>query len=246
MSLVTTSRRGAVWTIRLQRPAVRNAMSTELLSDLLEAVSEAAGDEEARCIVLTGAGPGFSAGADRKEPLDAEGDTRRMELFGQVFETVAASPVPTIAAIRGPCVGGGAELAAACDIRVADHTATFRFPGVAVGYPIGAAKLVGLVGLGAAKDLVLTARTITAEEATRIGLVQHLVGDDQAMAAARELAEEIARHDRDAIVHVKRLFDRFSGVSERIGVENDVLVTLAKSGRDYAALAPQHRGAGGW
>lgn len=246
MALVSTTRRGAVATVRLQRPESRNAMNTDLLAALLDAFVEAAGDEAVRCVVLTGAGLGFSSGADLQESLDRAGDVRRMELFGEVFAAVAAAPVPTVAAIKGACVGGGAELAAACDIRVADPTATFRFPGASVGYPIGAAKLVGLVGLGHAKDLVLTARTITAEEAARIGFVQHLAGDDQAMATARDLAERISRHDRDAVAYLKRLFDRFSGTSERIAVENDVLATLAKTGRDYDQLRAQHRGAGGW
>jgi enoyl-CoA hydratase/carnithine racemase len=246
MSLVSTLRRGAIATIRLERPGARNAMNTALLGELLDAVSAVAGDATARCLVLTGAGIGFSAGADIREPLDSAADLRRMELFGRIFEAVANSPVPTVAAIRGPCIGGGAELAAACDIRVADATAAFRFPGAAMGYPVGAAKLVGLVGLGAAKDLVLTSRTVTAEEAARMGFVQHLVGDGQAMATARKLADQIAEGHQDTIVYLKRLFDRFSGMSERIAVENDVLQTLVQSGRDYGALAPRHRGAGGW
>lgn len=245
MPLVTTAHWGAVRTIRLERPDRHNAMNTRLLEELLERLSEAIADAEVRCIVVTGAGRGFSSGADLGEQLDPAADGRRMELFGRVFETVATCPVPTIAAVRGACIGGGAELAASCDIRVADPTARFRFPGAAIGYPIGTAKLIGLVGLGTAKDLVLTARTVTAEEAARIGLVQRLVGDDEAIASARELADEIAGHDPDTVAFQKRLFDRFSGVSERIAVENDVLETLARSGRDYGALGARHRGAGG-
>lgn len=246
MALVSATRRDAVTTIRLERPEERNALNTALLGELLEAVAESAADERCRCIVLTGAGIGFSAGADLHESLDQSADVRRMELFGQVFETVAGSSVPTIAAVRGACVGGGAELAAACDIRVADHTATFRFPGAVRGYPIGAAKLVGLVGLGAAKDLVLTGRTMTAEEALRVGFVQHLVGDEQAIAVARQLAAHVAQGDRATVTYLKRLFDRFSGLSERIAVENDVLRTLVESAGDYGSLEPAHRGSNPW
>lgn len=246
MSLVTTVERGAVRTLRMDRPRARNAMDTALLEDLVEAFSEAAADESARCIVFTGAGVSFSAGADVREALDEESDARRMELFCRLFEDVAGCRVPTVAAIRGACLGGGAELAAACDLRVAEVTASFRFPGAEIGYPVGVAKLIGLVGLGAAKDMVLTARTVTAEEAARMGFVQHLVPDDRAMATALELADHIAAHDPATIAYMQRLFDRFSETSERIAVESDALRALVRSGRDYEALAPQHRGADGW
>ncbi len=235
-----------VRTIRLERPAQRNALNTALLGELLDAVGEAVADDDVGAIILTGVGATFSAGADVDEDLDGPATVRRMELFGALFEALATSPTPTLAAVAGPCIGGGAELAAACDVRVADTTATFRFPGAALGQPVGAAKLVGLVGLGAAKDLVLTARTITAEEAARIGLVQHLVADGTALAAARDLGGQIAGNDPDTVRYLKRLFDRFSGLSDRVGVEADALRSLAESGGDYRALLPAEGGVGSW
>ncbi len=246
MPLVSVNRQDAVCTVRLERPEARNALSTALLGELLDALGQAVSDQTVRVILLTGAGATFSAGADVREDLDTPATARRMELFGQLFEAVVTAPTPTIAVVSGHCVGGGAELAAACDIRVADATATFRFPGAAMGYPVGAAKLVGLVGLGAAKDLVLTGRTISGEEAARLGLVQHLVADGTTLAAARDLAGQIAANDRDTVRYLKRLFDRFSGVSDRVAVEADALLALTRAGGDYGAITPPEDGVGSW
>lgn len=222
--------------LRLARPEVRNAMSTALLAVLLDALADALADAEVRVVVLCGAGGTFSAGADLREELGHDGQVRRMDLFGQVYEAVGTSPKVTIAAVEGHCVGGGAEVAAACDLRVADTSAAFRFPGAALGFPVGAAKLVGLVGLGAAKDLVLTSRTVTAGEAYRVGLVQRLVEPGRAVEEALAVAAVIATHHPDAVAHLKRMFERFSGLGDRIAAENDALHALAEAGGDYAAL----------
>ena len=246
MSLVSVSHQDGVCTVRLERPEARNALSTALLGELLDGLGQAVSDETVRVILLTGAGATFSAGADVREDLDMPATARRMELFGQLFEAVVTAPTPTIAVVSGHCVGGGAELAAACDIRVADATATFRFPGAAMGYPVGAAKLVGLIGLGAAKDLVLTGRTISGEEAARLGFVQHLVADGATLAAAGDLAGQIAANDRETVRYLKRLFDRFSGVSDRVAVEADALLALARAGGDYEVITPPEGGVGSW
>lgn len=245
MSLVEVERSGHVAVVVLNRPAVRNAMSTALLGELLEALGDVLRDSAVRAVVLTGSGGSFSAGADLREDLDHAGQVRRMELFGQVYEAVGTSPTVTIAALAGHCVGGGAEVAAACDLRVADPTARFRFPGAALGIPVGAAKLVGLVGLGTAKDLVLTSRTIDAGEAHRIGLVQRLTEPGEALDGARAVAAAVAGQHPDAVAHLKRQFARFSGLGDRLHVENDGLRALAEAGGDYGALTmpdPNSRG----
>lgn len=247
MALVTAEDDGAVRVLRFGRPEVRNAMNTALLAALLEAVAEAVGAVDVRVLVLTGSGGSFSAGADLREALDHEGRVRRMDLFCQVYEAVGTCPKPTVAAVGGPCVGGGAEVAAACDVRVADPSASFRFPGAALGIPVGAAKLVGLVGLGTAKDLVLTSRTVDAEEALRIGIVQRLAPEAGAVAVALETARAIAGNDPDAVAHLKRLFGRFSGLGDRIAVENDALHGLAEADGDYGALTmPDPKRTAGW
>jgi enoyl-CoA hydratase/carnithine racemase len=245
MDRIETQQDGAVRTIAMARPDARNAMDTALLGALLDAVGDAVRDDGTRVLVLTGAAGHFSAGADIKEDLDHTGTVRRMDLFCEVYEAIGTSPKPTVAAISGACVGGGAEVAAACDIRVADATGRFRFPGAALGFPVGAAKLVGLLGLGAAKDLVLTSRTVDAAEALRIGLVQAVV--DDVAAAAMERARAIAGNDRDAVTWLKKQLATFSGLGDRIGAENDALHAHAESGGDYAALTMQDpKKVGGW
>lgn len=222
--------------LRLNRPAVRNALSTAVLAELIDQLGAAIAEEGVRVIVLTGAGAAFSAGADLREDLDHDGQVRRMELFCNAYEATASCPKPVIAAVEGHCVGGGVEIAAAADLRVADPSARFRFPGAALGVPVGAAKLVELMGLGNAKDLVFTARTFDAGEAYRLGFVQRLTEPDGALEEALELATRIAANNPEALAYLKRQFARFSGLGDHVAAENDALLALAEAGGDIAAL----------
>ncbi|MDP9404984.1 MAG: enoyl-CoA hydratase/isomerase family protein [Actinomycetota bacterium] len=233
---VAVEDRGAARVLTLTRPDVRNAMDTPLLGELLDALAGAVAADDVRVVVVTGAASTFSAGADLREPLDHAAAVRRMDLFAAVYEAVGTCPKPTVAAVEGACVGGGVEVAAACDIRVAASTAAFRFPGAALGIPVGAAKLVGLVGLGAAKELVFTARTFDAAEALRLGFVQRVVGAGEALDAALELAAAIAANSHDAVRFLKRMFLGFSGTGDRIAAENDALHAVAEAGGDYTAV----------
>jgi enoyl-CoA hydratase/carnithine racemase len=245
MDPVEITQDGPVRILTLSRSDARNAMSTGLLAALLDGIGDAVADTGTRALLLTGAAGHFSAGADIKEELDHTGTVRRMDLFCEVYEAIGTSPKPTVAAISGACVGGGAEVAAACDIRVCDPSARFRFPGAALGFPVGAAKLIGLVGLGTAKDLVLTSRTFAADEALRVGFVQDVVPD--ALAAGGKRAAAIAANDPDAIVWLKKQFATFSGLGDRIAAENDALHAHAESGGDYGALTMQDpKKVGGW
>lgn len=232
--------------LTMTRPEARNAMDTALLAALLDALTDAREDDAVAALVIDGAAGHFSAGADVKEDLDHAGRVRRMELFGAVYEAVATSPKAVVASISGACVGGGAEVAAACDIRVADATARFRFPGAALGFPVGPAKLVGLVGLGTAKDLVLTSRTIDVDEAFRVGLVQRLV-PDAVRAVALDVAATIAGNHPHAVTYLKAQFDRFSGLGDRVAAENDALHAHAEADGDFTALtAPNPKTTSGW
>ncbi|WP_370325620.1 enoyl-CoA hydratase/isomerase family protein [Euzebya sp.] len=236
----------AVRTITMSRPEARNAMSTALLAQLLDAVADAVADDAVGVIVIAGDAGHFSGGADLKEPLDVTGEARRMELFGHVYQAVATCPKATIAALQGACVGGGAEVAVATDIRVAARDTRIRFPGAAVGYPVGPAKLVGLVGLGQAKDLVLTSKTIDAVEAHRIGIVQRLADGDP-LPLAHEVAAAVASNHSHTVTYLKAQFDRFSGLGDRVAAENDALHALAEAGGDYTALtAPNPKTSSGW
>lgn len=234
--MIAIERHGQSTVLRMNRPEARNAMNTAMLEALLDALGEAAADADVAAVVFTGAGGYFSAGADLREELDHNGSVRRMDLFCAVYEAVATLPKPTVAAIEGHCVGGGIEVAAACDIRVADPTASFRFPGATLGIPVGAAKLVDLIGLGAAKDLVLTSRTFATDEAWRLGFVQRIADPGAALVTALEVVAEITANNPQAVAFLRRQFLAFTGLADRVAAENDVLHALAESGGDYTAV----------
>jgi enoyl-CoA hydratase/carnithine racemase len=222
---------GHLAVVVLRRPNARNAMDTALLAALADVLSDAADEGDLRGVLLTGAGGQFSAGADIREAT-ADGGRRRTELFTLIYELLTDLPVPTVAAVEGYAVGGGAEAAAACDLRVAGRGATFRFPGARYGIPVGVARTVGLVGLSTAKDWVLSSRDVPAEEAHRVGFVQRLVDDGASVEVARAWLTEVAQRDPATVRLLKRLFNDAAGsVSDRIAFENDVLRTQAETGR---------------
>src|SRR6476620_4179355 len=123
-----------------------------MLLELLEHLAVARADEAVRVLVFSSSDHmGFSAGADIKEELDDAGHIRRMQLFADLYDEIVAFPKPTIAACHGDVVGGGAEIAVACDMRIGGANLRMRFPGAALGVPVGPARLVTLCGLAAAK-----------------------------------------------------------------------------------------------
>ena len=161
--------------LRLEREEARNAMNTAMLEEMLAHIASAREDEEVRVLVLSSNDHlGLSAGADVREELDEEGGVRRMELFAQLYDELTAFPKPTVAVCHGACVGGGAEVAIACDLRVAGGNLRMRFPGAELGVPVGPARLVTLCGLSTAKYLLLTSRNVGADEALRMSLVHRV------------------------------------------------------------------------
>lgn len=222
---------GSLLRVTLQRPEARNAMDTALLTALADVLDGAAAEPDLRGLLLTGAGGHFSAGADVREET-GDGGRRRMELFTLVDELLTAFPAPTVAAVEGYAVGGGAEAAAACDVRIAARGASFRFPGAAYGIPVGVARTVGTVGLGTAKDWVLSSREVPAEEAHRAGFVQQLVDDGTSDGAARGWLAQVATRDVATVRLLKRLFnDASGGLRDRVAFENDALRSQAETGR---------------
>src|SRR5439155_23216871 len=134
-------------------------------AELLEHLAVARGDEAVRVLVLSSTDHmAFSAGADVREELDEDGRVRRMQLFADLYDELTAFAKPTVAACHGACVGGGAEVAVSCDLRVGGSNLRMRFPGAALGVPVGPARLVTLCGLSVAKYLLLTARDVTADQ----------------------------------------------------------------------------------
>ena len=194
--------RDGIITLALNRPERRNAIDASLVGALREAF-EAAG--AARVIVLRSAQSGmFCAGADLGVPDDERAQVSR-ELYALYGQMTAAS-APIVAALDGPAVGGGAQLAVACDLRVAGPGASVRFLGPGHGLAVGAWALPSLVGRGRALDLCLTGRTVLRDEALAMGLVDRLAED--ASAAAAELATTLAALEPDAVARVKAVAAR--------------------------------------
>lgn len=227
-----TAAGGAVQVLTLARPAVRNAMDGAMLAQLVDALATADEDEDVVGLLVTGAGGHFSAGADLTEAgPDDDGFARRQELFALAYEQVTTFRAPTVAAVEGWAVGGGAELAAACDLLVVAEGARLRFPGAVHGIPVGAARTIGRVGLATARDWVLSARVVEAAEAHATGFAQRLVGDGGAVAAGLSWLEEVATRDPATVALLKRHFLDMSGLRDRTARENDALLAQARTGR---------------
>lgn len=220
---------GRLAVLRMNRPAARNAMDTAMLAALVDAIDAATADAEVRGLLLVGADGTFSAGADLRETLP-DGGRRRMELFTTFYEQLSLCRVPTVAAVEGHAVGGGAEAAAACDVRIAGRSARFRFPGAIHGVPVGTARTVGLVGLGTARDWVLSSRDVGTDEAHRLGFVQAVVDDGEAEDAARAWLELVASRDAATVETLKRMFVDLGGIRDRVAWENDALRAQAETG----------------
>lgn len=208
--------------LRLERPNARNAMNTQMLAELLEHLAVARADEAVRVLVVSSADHmGLSAGADVKEELDEDGKVRRMQLFADVYDGIVGFPQPTVAVCHGDVVGGGAEVAIACDMRVGGSNLRLRFPGAALGVPVGPARLVTLCGLATAKYLLFSSRTLGADEALRLGLVNRIAPAASTEEAALGLAGEVAAHPPDGVAQLKRMlheWDDVEGRSAREGV----------------------------
>ncbi len=220
---------GHLEVVRLDRPQTRNALDTALVAGLVDVLDAARGTAGLRGVVLTGGEQVFSAGADLQEVVD-DGGRRRMELLTTLFETMLSVPVPTVAAIEGPAVGGGAELAAACDVRIAGTGAWLRFAGAIHGVPVGWARTIGQVGLSVAKDWVLSSREVDAEEADRRGFVQRVVPNGRSLQAARAWLTEVAERDPATVSLIKRWFDDQTGLADRVAFENDALRIQVETG----------------
>jgi enoyl-CoA hydratase/carnithine racemase len=232
MSLVVIEAHGPAALVRLNRPEKLNALSTALERDLDAALA----DERVRAagaVVFAGSERAFSAGADLGEMQEA-GAAEALAYYrdtGGVYDRIAAFPQPTIAAIRGWCLGGGFELALACDFRIADRTATFGLPEVEIGIlpsSGGTVRLVKAIGAARAKELILLRRRLPAAALAEMGLVSEIVdGDPEPRALA--VAAELAALPRLAVELAKKAADAAEDASRAAAV---LIEQLA-----YAALA---------
>lgn len=189
-------------TLTIHRPEKKNALNLEVIEALHAALDALADDDSLAAVVITGSGEQFVAGADIAQLRERRAPEALASINGAVFRRVEELPVPVIAAVRGFALGGGCELAIACDLRVAGRSARMGQPEVGLGILPGAGathRLPRLVGLGAAKELIFTGRIVGADEALRLGLVNRVVDDDRVMPEALDIARAIARQGSQAV-----------------------------------------------
>jgi enoyl-CoA hydratase/carnithine racemase len=217
--------------LRLDRPEVRNAMDSAMLAELDAALTELARDATLRALVFsTTSERALCAGADVSEQLDHEAGVARMEAFARLYAAIEAFPVPTIAVCVGNVVGAGAEVAAGCDLRVGGDNLKLVFPGAKLGVPVGPARLVPLVGLSKARELIMTGRVVGIDEAERLGLLARRAPAAEAEAAAIALAGEIAQHPSAGLRHLKDLFREYEATKYRVARENAEIVEFQRTG----------------
>lgn len=196
-----------VCVLSFNRPKALNALNRQTLDELERALIQAESDPRIHGLILTGSGEkAFVAGADIKELAQLDADAaRKVAQRGQsIFSRIENLPIPVIAAVNGFCLGGGCELAMSCHMRVASETARFGQPeaklGLIPGYG-GTQRLPRLVGRGRALEIILSGDMVSAQEALRIGLVNHVVPADQLIPRCRQLLESILANSPTAVRH---------------------------------------------
>jgi methylglutaconyl-CoA hydratase len=209
---------GNIATITLNRPDKRNAISYELIGELLAALDELA-NSSARVLILTGAGKAFCSGMDLDNlkalvGCSAEQSLKDSEIMARLFRSLYDFPRPTIAAVNGAAVAGGCGLATLCDFTLAMPEAKFGYTEVRIGFvpAIVSTFLLRQLGEKHARDLLLTGRIIGAEEAHRVGLINEIVSEEKLIARARELAAQLMENSPASLVCTKRLLSQHARV----------------------------------
>ncbi|MCK9247906.1 MAG: enoyl-CoA hydratase/isomerase family protein [Solirubrobacteraceae bacterium] len=233
MTGLTRSRHDdGVEVLRLDRPDRRNALDTATLDAMLGALADLARDPDLRVVVIsTTSTRALCAGADVGEPLDVAGGVARMERFAAMYQALVDLPVPTIAVCVGNVVGAGAEIAAACDLRVVGDNLKLAWAGARLGVPVGPARLVPLVGTARAKELILSGRVVDGDEAVRLGLAERVVRADAAEETAVERASELASRPSDGLRRLKAMLRAEDDLSGRTARENVVLLDWQRFGQ---------------
>lgn len=236
VSVLRVSTRDAIGTVTLNRPDARNAMNAAFFDELPEAITRLDDDDSVRVVILRGAGPAFTAGLDLREmaPAVLQGGNgspvqQRQALYGLIqhmqaaMTAVATCAKPVIAQIHGPCIGGGVDLATACDIRLAAADAVFsvRETKLAMVADLGTLqRLQHILPQGHIAELVYTGGDIDADRAAQIGLVNHVFADPDALdAAARDMAATIAANSPLAVQGAKHVLRKSRLQSTREGLD---------------------------
>lgn len=228
----------AIATIELHRPQKKNSLNGELRGEIEECLKELGNDRSVRVVIITGGDEIFCAGADIseiQESKSAEEAYRHARDFQLLFDHVEALRQPVIAAVSGYALGGGCELALACDFRIASHTARFGVPEIKIGaFPGGGGtqRLPRLISASKAKEMIFTGDPISAEEALSLGLVMKVVPKEKLMEEALNFAAKLAALPRIAMETAKMAINR--------GLETDIASGLELEARAFGALAGTH------
>ena len=218
-----------ILTMILNRPEKKNALDGEMVMALHKAVGEIEQREDLRCLIIQGAGDSFVAGADVAALKERGAREALQGVNQQIFRRIADLGIPTIAAVRGWTLGGGCELAMACDIRIASETTKIGQPEVGLGIiPAagGCHRLERLVGVGKARELIFTGKIIPAEEAASIGLVNTVVADEELEETTRSWAKKIAKNAPGAVQLAKKVMN---GSPETGAHGNDLLESISQA-----------------
>lgn len=231
-------REEAIAILQLNRPQKKNSLNSELRHEMEAALKEIGGDSSHRSVIITGGEEIFCAGADIseiQETTSAESAYKHAREFQLLFDRIESLPQPVIAAVSGYALGGGCELALACDFRIASEGAKFGLPEIKIGaFPGGGGtqRLPRLVGAAKAKEIIFTGDPISAEEAFSLGLVMKVVPKAKLLDEAKVFAAKLASLPRLAMEAAKMLINR--------GVEIDLASGLELEARSFGTLATSH------
>jgi enoyl-CoA hydratase/carnithine racemase len=200
-----------VATLTLNRPEKKNALSIALRDELSDALDVLAGDEDVKTVVITGAGDTFSSGFDLREFEQPELIDQLWASSDRFHATVLQFPLPLVAAVNGPAIAGGFDLAVMCDLRIAADTARFAHPEIQFG-DVVYGPLHDVVGGAVARELCFTGRVVEANEAEELGLVSNVVAPDALMGEVARFTELIVRASRDVLLRTKAKAVRRAGV----------------------------------
>lgn len=242
MPLVITEDRGASRHVVLNRADKRNALNGELIQELGVALKAAANDPEVHCVVLRGEGAVFSSGMDFTDLVGLSSQPEnlrafRTEILG-IWNLCEEMAKATVCQIQGAAIGGALELALACDLRTAADDALLGLPETRVGLIPdvgGSSRLPAVVGLGRAKEMIMTSKLVSGEEAERIGLVNRVAPADELEAVTQQLVDELLACGPIAVGHAKRVLDAAAKPALASTLEAEVTVQeLCARSEDYA------------
>ena len=220
--------------IKISKPQILNALSSAVLNDLLSAIETINADADLRVIIITGEGKAFVAGADISEMKDMSSkEACDYALLGaKLFQKIELLEKVTIAAINGFALGGGCELAMACDIRISSEKAKFGQPEVGLGITPGFSgirRMMEIVGEVKAKEYIFSGRVFDAQEAERIGLVNKVVPADSLMEECQKIAEEIASKSFNAVITSKKVMNALKdNVDEKVRLQSECFADCFK------------------